>query len=86
MGAALGWLSTFSPIRLTNRTPCTHCGACRTICPMRALDDGHIDHSSCTYCGRCTDTCGFGWEDIREQRQDDEPPENTPAPRPEAHA
>jgi polyferredoxin len=71
MGAALGWIARYSPIRLANRKPCTHCGACSNVCIMGALDHGKIDHSSCLYCGRCSGTCGFGWEDVREEKPND---------------
>jgi len=64
MGAALGWLATFAPLRIANSTTCTKCGKCATMCPMGALDDGRIDQSSCIYCGKCVGTCGFKWERV----------------------
>jgi len=62
MGAALGWLQRFSPMRLTNARSCNRCGECRAVCPMGALDDGRIDQSSCIYCAKCIGTCGFAWK------------------------
>lgn len=62
MGALLGWLARYSPLRLVNRVACTACGKCARVCPMGALGTDGIDQTSCIYCARCVGTCGFAWQ------------------------
>jgi len=76
MGAALGWLAKFAPLRLAHLQDCTHCGKCRSMCPMGALDNGDIDQTSCIYCGECVGTCEFTWVDVE---ADERTPETEPA-------
>jgi len=66
MGAALGWLAKFAPLRLVHRGSCTNCGQCAVMCPMGALDNGRIDLTSCIFCNECVGVCGFTWEDADE--------------------
>ncbi len=73
IGAALGWLAKFAPIRLAHQTLCSHCGNCRTLCPMAALDDGDIDQTSCIYCGECVGTCGFQWVNLETDSEKSHP-------------
>jgi len=47
--------------------PCTVCGACREVCPDRAVTPGQeeaspplIDHRDCMACGKCIDVCPTG--------------------------
>lgn len=59
MGAALGWLSTFAPLKIQPCETCNHCGSCDRLCPMGAAHHGHIDQTSCIYCGRCQTIPGY---------------------------
>ncbi|NOY81559.1 MAG: 4Fe-4S binding protein [Kiritimatiellaeota bacterium] len=68
MGAALGWLAKFAPLRLVHLGTCTGCGKCREMCPMGALENGRIDQASCIYCNECVGTCGFAWCDVEAER------------------
>ena len=62
MGAALGLMARYAPVRLGSLDKCSGCGQCAEVCPVGALNEGEVDRSSCIYCGRCAARCGFIWQ------------------------
>jgi polyferredoxin len=57
-GALLGLLAPLSGwgIRL-DRSACSHCNTCHSVCPVEAIEDGQVEERSCLYCCKCVDSC-----------------------------
>ena len=59
-------------IKLASKEKCTGCGACYSICPMKAIsfryEKGfkypYIDLTRCVKCGLCQKACGLSLDDI----------------------
>lgn len=68
-GALLGLLTRYSgwKIRL-DKTKCSACNACNTVCPVEAIDVGEVDEKSCLYCCKCVDACPTDAIDMAGQR------------------
>jgi len=59
-GALLGFLSMFSPVKVTrNAETCTDCGMCTKVCPNSILvhKSNRVYSDECTACSMCTDVC-----------------------------
>jgi ferredoxin-type protein NapH len=62
MGAFQGLTNHVSAFEVRiDRSKCTDCGHCATVCPTFSLDEASIargsTHTSCTRCGACVDAC-----------------------------
>lgn len=62
LGAAVGLLALLSPFKIRNDVECNNCGECEGLCPMNALKQTQVDHTSCISCGQCLETCGYHWD------------------------
>lgn len=62
LGALLGILGHWAPLRRWVTDECTACGACASACPMGAIGaDGQIvRQSECLRCERCASVCPVG--------------------------
>ena len=67
VGALLGFVSRYSPRKLTITDACIRCGKCTKVCPVGAIDIklGIINNEKCLRCMNCVSTCpkeaiGFG--------------------------
>jgi NapH/MauN family ferredoxin-type protein len=59
-GALLGFLSLFSPVKVTrNPVTCTDCKKCTTVCPnlIQVHKELRVVSDECTACGWCVDVC-----------------------------
>ena len=68
LGAGLGFLAWFAPVRRRVEAGCTECGRCRSACPMDAIpaDPRRTVQAECTGCRACARVCpeavvNFGW-------------------------
>ncbi len=58
LGALLGFLARFSPLRAIIHSSCLDCGRCGTTCRMGAIDSKNkINFSACSLCFDCMDIC-----------------------------
>lgn len=60
LGAFYGLFNYVTPFKVCHdKTKCTHCGACKKVCPMNVdLERGNFsDITGCIRCGRCTKLC-----------------------------
>jgi polyferredoxin len=66
-GALLSLLAPLSGWRVILRPGrCTTCHTCRQMCPVDAIDVGHVDDRSCLHCCRCIDACPTQAIDVAE--------------------
>ncbi|MCX8045137.1 MAG: 4Fe-4S dicluster domain-containing protein [Desulfobacterota bacterium] len=59
LGALLGVVSLVAPLRRRVGNACTHCMACRRICPVDAIneDPTRCRLAECIVCGTCSSVC-----------------------------
>lgn len=65
LGGWYGMVGSLSPVKVSyHRDRCTHCGECRTVCPVPEVlepplerGEGMIRSGECTRCARCIDVC-----------------------------
>lgn len=55
---AISWAARQSVRSLTvDEAKCTHCGRCRDVCGLDAVEDGRVNVHECHMCLRCVDNC-----------------------------